>query len=777
MLSTALRSTHFFCRQLRIRNTSSRRYLLTRGLAPSVLASTATCRCRNEVARDTACSATVFLPELVNASASPTVASRISQVKRELLQIIDEQAKRLMSVERRRLVLELQKQQQKHRGFTYLHKTSNSPSPSHRTFSSSSRHPLALCHPSPSFPPSSTRSFPLLLVRRGYQGSHHLSTRAELLAQANGTLHRIWLRVKLALMRQIRPWTLNDVTAMFSWIFVGQTVWLLASTTSFVSLVLVAANTLQFQEWIAYRISKYLTSASGLTIVFDSAIVPNWKEGKISFQNVSVSRMPRSERQRRRLERESGKSRVADMYTTNDRIQDAKRVIENRELYAGPGGFVMAEGSEVEIEEVELGVGKDAADDEILRKNMWFDLTVESVDVTLSFIRWLDGKGLVKDCEVKGVRGTIDRRHVKWDPSIKWDPVAARQTYHPGDFELETFHLEDILITIYQPNNFRPYAMSVFNADFSTFRKQWLMYDLLCANSVVGSFDQCLFSVHTPQVERSVMAPPFSVVGHVTSKQEVVVGDATSEYDGMTEEALILEGYRRKSRLQVDGVKIDHLNRGVQGPFGWITSATIDICADVYIPAGPSDSAEEVLRNLVSEITDRIELSQPVVVGTGSGSGEETIVIGGPRAEEEKKRTKAEIDPKFIMDLDIRFNDTKASVPLQPAELGYLSNAMIRPVVAYINRNKTIVPIKCRIVMDMSNFDGSWTPYDSTLIDRVSEQVGRGFVHLTADQQERNRRLKRVGLWGLQEVTRNLMSIYDYARGHRGFWHFITATA
>lgn len=36
-----------------------------------------------------------------------------------------------------------------------------------------------------------------------------------------------------------------------------------------------------------------------------------------------------------------------------------------------------------------------------------FDVNLEEVEVTLSFMRWLDGKGLIKDAKIKGVRGVI----------------------------------------------------------------------------------------------------------------------------------------------------------------------------------------------------------------------------------------------------------------------------------------------------------------------------------------------------------------------------------
>lgn len=73
------------------------------------------------------------------------------------------------------------------------------------------------------------------------------TSKEELLAQARGFFERLKIRIKYPLMRQIRPWTLNDATALFSWLFLGHTVWLLAGTTSFVSIILWTANSLQFQ--------------------------------------------------------------------------------------------------------------------------------------------------------------------------------------------------------------------------------------------------------------------------------------------------------------------------------------------------------------------------------------------------------------------------------------------------------------------------------------------------------------------------------------------------
>ena len=92
-----------------------------------------------------------------------------------------------------------------------------------------------------------------------------------------------------------------------------------------------------------------------------------------------------------------------------------------------------------------------------------------------------------------------DRRNVTWDPDNPFDPAAFRHKAQPGDFELESLQIEDLLLTVYQPGNFRPFTASIFRADIRTFRKQFAFYDFLRAENVVGQYDNCLFSLHQPQ--------------------------------------------------------------------------------------------------------------------------------------------------------------------------------------------------------------------------------------------------------------------------------------
>lgn len=119
-----------------------------------------------------------------------------------------------------------------------------------------------------------------------------------------------------------------------------------------------------------------------MTIIFESAIVPKWKDSRISFKNVYVSRQPRD-----RTKEEAAEGRSAHMVAVG---YDVSNHPENHRV-----------GEEEEDENAtETVVG----DDTNLSS---FDLTIDSVDVTLSLWRWLDGKGLVENAVVRGVRGVL----------------------------------------------------------------------------------------------------------------------------------------------------------------------------------------------------------------------------------------------------------------------------------------------------------------------------------------------------------------------------------
>ncbi|CAG8428110.1 unnamed protein product [Penicillium salamii] len=504
----------------------------------------------------------------------------------------------------------------------------------------------------------------------------HRPTKEELLAAATGFWSRLKVRFKWFSIRSVRPYNLDEIAALFSWVLLGHIVWVVVGTTTFFSLLILAINTVFAQETLAGWVGNYLTKSSGVKVVFESAIVPKWRNGVITFKNVFVSKRP------------------------------------------GQGAGHVSKGSPKTAAEAAAARGEPGYDESLVASDeeedtnyTQFDLSIETVNVTLSFTKWLNGKGPLHDVEVKGIRGVVDRRHVFW-PEEDLDPKSYRHEHNPGDFEIDSFKMHDLLVTIYQPDNFRPFSVSIFSCDLPQLRKQWLFYDFLSANMMSGSYDNSLFTIHARQTH----------------------GFGNSRIDSGIEEDGKSNPWKKHNRIRVDGLNVDHLNRGVQGPFSWIHEGTVDIVADIMLPS----ENDESLAKVMADFYDRLEATV-----TSNRYPEPLSPSSNPDSETEDRRF-------LVMDLRVHLNNVRAVVPIFTRDLSYINNALIRPIVAYINSKRTFIPINCRLVKRVGDFNGSWTVFDSSLMDDLSAATYDAFARDVVDDEARKRRFKKVGFWSLQ---------------------------
>lgn len=441
--------------------------------------------------------------------------------------------------------------------------------------------------------------------------------------------------------------------------------------------------------------------------------MPKWGDGVITFKNVFVSRRPGQG---------TGKVSKGSSSTAAAAAAAADRA----------RGFSHA------------SIGSPLDDDEDMNYTQ-FDLSLDTVNVTLSFTKWFNSKGLLRDVEIKGVRGVIDRSSVHYSGEYV-DPRSYKHEHNPGDFEIDSFKMEDLLVTVHQPQSFRPFSVSIFSCDLPQLRRQWLFYDFLSANMISGAFDNSLFTIH-PQQNHS----------HIRVQPQVNTG--------ANEEVHL---FKKQSEIRIDGLNIDHLNRGVQGPFSWIHEGNVDIVSLITFPADNDGSIAKVM----SDFYDRIEatvISKQDVRGNDETAKADNDKIDGsePRDPNISRDLSRTDDRVLTMDLTIHLNDVRAAVPLFAKELSYVNNALIRPIVAYINSRKTCIPINCRVLKRVSEFDGSWTIFDSGLMDDLSAEVivalykrasmsltpmqtYKAFAQDVMDDQARLRRFRKVGLWSLQ---------------------------
>jgi mitochondrial distribution and morphology protein 31 len=195
-------------------------------------------------------------------------------------------------------------------------------------------------------------------------------TKEQLLATATSFFHRLHIRFKWPLIRSFRPFNIDDISAFISVYILSHAFLLIAGTTTFFLLIIATINTVGAQEYFARIVGWYLTKESGMTVVFESAIVPKWQGKTIRFERVFVSRRPK-----------------------------------------GAHGNYVRKGSSVTAAAAAAAAAAEAdRDHEVVTDDgnyTQFDLTIESVDVTLSFVKWVNGKGLLENVEMRGVRGVV----------------------------------------------------------------------------------------------------------------------------------------------------------------------------------------------------------------------------------------------------------------------------------------------------------------------------------------------------------------------------------
>ncbi|CAI4064160.1 Mdm31p SKDI_08G2400 [Saccharomyces kudriavzevii IFO 1802] len=503
----------------------------------------------------------------------------------------------------------------------------------------------------------------------------YITERDSLLAQTNNVFTKLKINIRWFLKKSTRPFNSDDISAFISWILVSNIFIFIFWTTTFVSLVLYLVNTVFAQEFLASKIGKFITKNDSLSIIFETAIVPDWSSGKISFQKVFVSRRPKV-------------SHGFAKGSQQDALQRAKLALSEKIL--------------VNQQNFDNG------------NYTQFDLTIDQVDISLNFRKWINGKGILDEVTINGLRGVIDRTHVAWKKDD--DPKNYLNVYQPGDFEISKFTMNDVLCTLYQPNGFRPFQVSIFNCDLPQLRKHWLFYDILNANNINGTYDNSMFTIHKK-----------------------------FRTDDQHQDPTLL--WKQMTRFRVDNLDIDHLNAGIEGPFGWISEGRVNMIGDVLLPDEDAASDSLQLTEILTEIGNR--LLKEAKRYTSS------FPLVGPGF----SRTVDEIDPNdyFIMDFSLKLYNVKAEVPLFTSGLTYINNALIRPIVGYINSHRTYIPIKCRIVKKKTDFEGSWTIYDSYLIRDLSAEAYDAFANYVADDEKRTLRLKRVGFWSLQLVLQVIL--------------------
>lgn len=133
----------------------------------------------------------------------------------------------------------------------------------------------------------------------------------------------------------------------------------------------------------------------------------------------------------------------------------------------------------------------------------------------------------------------------------------------------------------------------------------------------------------------------------------------------------------------------------------WLTSGKLDAVLDIKFPHHPDDQVDlqalfaEIGRNVATishgvhpddpegdKLKGAIESAENSLVGVIPG--QHRLARPPLRAPKKGDYGKEEEERKVVVDIDLRFRELKAAVPLYTTDLTVTNNALIRPIVAFI---------------------------------------------------------------------------------------------
>ena len=191
----------------------------------------------------------------------------------------------------------------------------------------------------------------------------------------------------------------------------------------------------EYLEYVAGKLGNWLSKTLGWKVALGTAIVPNWRDGRITLKDVTID--------------------YGDVGIPDELVSSKEGDLTSQDNYTR------------------------------------FSVQLDRLDVRISLRRWLEGRGWLEEVLIDGARGTLDKRWVRMIEGWRWKSRS-------GDLDLESLQLRNVHLSIIQPRGYRPYSVTILSASIPRLRASWLFYDLLSADSAHGIFDgRSLFTLHT----------------------------------------------------------------------------------------------------------------------------------------------------------------------------------------------------------------------------------------------------------------------------------------
>lgn len=514
-------------------------------------------------------------------------------------------------------------------------------------------------------------------------------TKSRLLEQASSLAARLWIHIKWPLKRNNRPFSLDDFSAFASWLVMGQVLWVILGTTTFVLVAMYLIDTLDHfwntiqgldlagkstdESLLGHIAGRVLSHGLGARIVFEKGnVLPQLEDGMLKFKNVTIL-----------LAQSSPRLAPLD-----------------------------------------------------------YSARISSLNLSLSFKKWYEGKGLIYDMEIFGMHAKVARS----DGSSENEAIST-ETYTPtfnslalsfsghhdsydlqndlnehkfeeltrlssptgfaflhSEYELAQVIIRDSFVEIHENDDASAFKISIFNCDLPRLRGDRLLIDFFNANIVTGTVNNSMFTIHKHQ--------------------------AFLDSDNIV-------------TFKLDGIDMGSLSTAnPKLKFNWLVGGKAEIVADIRLPNFDTDisdtgnRAAETSGFFLKILKELGDLTNPKPTSTDGPSSEGNLLKGALMALYEtfahgaENKVHSHDGDYVIVNAKVKFTDLKASLPphlpmASSASVPFITLQNLRSLISYINGLESEKPlvIKTTVIEKLADLYNTDSISQTKIYDSITGDI------------------------------------------------------
>ncbi|ODQ81602.1 hypothetical protein BABINDRAFT_109207 [Babjeviella inositovora NRRL Y-12698] len=296
---------------------------------------------------------------------------------------------------------------------------------------------------------------------------------------------------------------------------------------------------------------------------------------------------------------------------------------------------------------------------------MEFGIKIEKINLSLSFAKWSEGRGLIDAVEVFGLRGVVKTE--KMPASGNSDEAY----WLPKSYALNSVKINDSYVEIHHKdhqNEAEPMKISIYNCNLPQLRSEWMLLDFFNADNVSGVINGSMFTIHKRQS---------------STKATAFVNDVEEDNSP----------WKKITRLRIDSVDLSKFAR-----FNWVKKGEAELICDIMLPnddllLGEHMSATELQAGITNHLYGFVENLKDLFHDEKHHSyeydsnGNDALLTGGLPAPQQRQSAV----PYVVIDVKFQFQDglkvcLPSTLPENPhTHEPFVSHQDLRRIINYIN--------------------------------------------------------------------------------------------